>query len=375
MCFCFCSASIIIVKMIHISVSQEKTSRSSAPPTHGALSHDVSCSKSTGTVLKMCQCPQTPAESEAMRIKAVYPVTHRALFRDTALMTDSEDEMHFHFQRKQRRKSRRCQDGGEEPPIIRGLWVQEIDWLKSADGAATSSAVIIPPPPPFTDSQSCLYEGCSCADLLDSGHRGGSEDTPSSEDRDSDSDCSLEQDSECVCTQESESDSSCGAEDAQQVPDSFGAEARLSNLTFDLMHAPGCKSSSPAEPQSDSAGCVQSLLGMSDSTPSAVNTSQNAFGSDDTILGFLRGRVTLMPKPPVSPFFRELIKHTLSEWTTSGPRNDGLIFHHVRLLCLGSTLHLQFTPPPPSSLRWWVAPPPNPDQFVLRGFRLLNRSV
>lgn len=260
-------------------------------------------------------------------------------------MSDSEDEdldeMHFHFQRKQRRKSRRCQDGGEEPPIIRGLWVQEIDWLKSADGAATSSAEIIPPPPPFTDSQSCLYEGCSCADVLDSGHRSGSEDTPSSEDRgDSDSDCGLEQDSECVCTQESESDSSCGAEDAQQAPDSFGAEARLSNLTFDLMHAPGCKS-----PQSDSAGCVQSLLGMSDSTPSVVNTSQNAFGFDDTILGFLRGRVTLMPKLPVSPFFRELIKHTLSEWTTSRPRNDGLIFHHVRL-----SQHTTSTVHPPTAL-------------------------
>lgn len=261
-------------------------------------------------------------------------------------MSDSEDEdldeMHFHFQRKQRRKSRRCRDGGEEPPIIRGLWVQEIDWLKSADGSAMSSAEIIPPPPPFTDSHSCLYEGCGCADLLDSGHRGGSEDTPSSEDRgDSDSDLDLEQDSECVCTQESESDSSCGAEE----PDSFGAEARLSHLTFDLMRVPGFKSSSPAEPPSDSAGCVQSLLGISDPTPSAVNTSQNAFGSDDlspfdTVLDFLRGRVTAMPKLPVSPFFRELIKHTLSEWTTSRRRNDGLIFHHVRLLCL----HLQFAP-------------------------------
>lgn len=287
-------------------------------------------------------------------------------------MSDSEDEdldeMHFHFQRKQRRKSRRCQDGGEEPPIIRGLWVQEIDWLKTADGAATSSDEIIPPPPPFTDSQSCLYDGCSCADLLGSGRRGGSEDTPSSGDRgDSDSDCGLEQDSECVCTQESESDSSCGAEVGQPAPDSFGAEARLSNLTFDLMHVSGFKSSSPAEQPSDSAGCVQSLLGISDSTPSAVNRSQNAFGFDDlspsdTFLDFLRGRVTLMPKLPVSPFFRELIKLTLSEWTTSRPHNDGLIFHHVRLLCLGGIHHIQTLAP-------------NLDQFVLCGFRLLDGSV
>lgn len=261
-------------------------------------------------------------------------------------MSDSEgedlDEMHFHFQRKQRRKSRRFRDGGEEPPIIRGLWVQEIDWLKSADGAATSSAEIIPPPPPFMDSfsQSCLYEGCSCAGvcecLLDSGHRGGSEDTASSDDRgDSDSDCGLEQDSECVSTQESESDSSCGAEDGQ-VPESFGAEARMSNLTFDPKHVSGFKSTSPAEPRSDSAGCVQSLLGISDSPSSTVNTSQNAVGfgdlsPSDTVLDFLRGRVTQMPKLPVSPFFRDLIKHTLSEWTTSSPHNDGLIFHHVRL--------------------------------------------
>lgn len=277
-------------------------------------------------------------------------------------MSDTEDEdldvAHYHFQRKQRRKPRRqSQEGGEEPPIIRGLWVQEIDWLNSADGETTSSAEIIPPPPQFTDSvsqpcslkelQSCLYEGCSCADvcecvtgLEDRDRSEDTNDTPSSDDRGGSDSSGLEQDSESVCTHESESDSSCGAEDGVQVTDSCGAEARMSNLTFDLMLVSGFNSSSRDERESDSAGCVQSLLGISDSTytSSAVNTSQCAFSFDDmsdtdTVLDVLRGRVTQMPKLSVSPFFKDLVKTTLSDWKTSKPLNEGLIFHHVRHLC------------------------------------------
>ncbi|XP_074519906.1 mitogen-activated protein kinase kinase kinase 14 [Halichoeres trimaculatus] len=74
---------------------------------------------------------------------------------------------------------------------------------------------------------------------------------------------------------------------------------------------------------------------MSDSTdsPSSVNISQSAFGFDDmsdsdTVLDFLRGRVTQMPRLCVSPFFTDLIKQTLNGWKTSKSSNEGLIFHH-----------------------------------------------
>lgn len=212
--------------------------------------------------------------------------------------------------------------------------MQEIDWLNSADGETTSSAEIIPPPPQFTDSQPCSHEqlrpcdaGCSCADVCDSVT--GSEDTndaSSTDDRGG-----SDTDSESVRTHKSESDSSCGA------GDSFGAEARMSNLTFDLMHVSGFNSSSCTEWDSDSAGCVQSLLGVSDSvhTSGAVITSQcgldfDGVGDTDTALDIIRGRVTQMSKLSASPFFKDLIKQTLSDWKTSKPLNEGLIFHHVR---------------------------------------------
>ncbi|XP_065805721.1 mitogen-activated protein kinase kinase kinase 14 isoform X1 [Labrus bergylta] len=271
---------------------------------------------------------------------------HRFLNQEAALMSDSEDEdvdvdvaaklPHYHLQRKQRRKSGgQIPEVGEEPPIIRGLWVQEIDWLKSAE--------IIPPPPQFTDSCShgderlCAHEGCGCADVSPSEDRSGdAEDSSTSEHRAcSDSDCGLERDSESICTHESESDSSCGADDVTHAADSLGVEARSSKLTFDLMNVSGFNSYSHTEWDSDSTGRVQSLLGMSDSTESlsSVNISQNAFGFDDmsdsdTVLDFLRGRVTQMPKLSVSPFFVDLIKQTLNGWRSRKPGNEGLIFDH-----------------------------------------------
>ncbi|XP_070783542.1 mitogen-activated protein kinase kinase kinase 14 [Enoplosus armatus] len=273
---------------------------------------------------------------------------HRSLSKETALVSDTEDEdfdvasklPHYHLQRKQRRKARRqSQEDGEQPPIIRGLWVQEIDWLKSAYREMTSSAEIIPPPPQFTDSVSgpcshgdllsCVYEGCADVSPSEDQYRSVDPDhTSSTDDRGgSDSDCSLDQDSESICTHESESDSSCGVEDGVQGAD---FEARMSSLTFDLMHVSGFNSSSHAEWDSDSAGCVNS---DSTYTSSTVDPPQCAFGFDDTsdvdtVLDVLRGRVTHIPKLFVSPSFRDLIKQTLSDWKTSRPVNEGLIFHH-----------------------------------------------
>lgn len=261
-------------------------------------------------------------------------------------MSDTEDEDsnvdHHHFARKQRRKTRRQnQEGGQEPPIIRGLWVQEIDWLKSADKEMTSSAEIIPPPPQFTDS--CGNGGlqsCSCTDVCECVSESRSEDQDRSDTDTSSSDSGGGSDSDCesIRTHESESDSSCGGEDDTQAPDSFGVEARASDLTFDLMHVSGFNSSSHAAWDSDSSGCVQSMLGISDSTytPNSVNSSQCDFGfgdlSDtDTVVDVLRGRVTRMSRLYASSFFRDLIKQSLNDWKGNIPLNEGLLFHHVRL--------------------------------------------
>lgn len=278
-------------------------------------------------------------------------------------MSDTEDENymmatklpHYHLQRKQRRKTRtrQSQEEGEEPPIIRGLWVQEIDWLKSAEKETTSAADIIPPPPQFTDSasvccsrgdlRSCMYESCTCVNVCDCVRRfegvslseeryrsADTDDTSRTDDRGgSDSDCGLEQDSESVCTHESESDSSCCAED--DIRDDFGVEDSMSNSTFDRLHVSGFKSSS-SHADSDSTGCEQSRLGLSDSTFTPITVDGSRCFDDmsdvDTVLNELRGRVTQMPKQFVSPFFNDLMKQTTKHI------NEGLIFHHVRHLHL-----------------------------------------
>lgn len=209
----------------------------------------------------------------------------------------------FYLQRKQRRKwSGRSLSGWAERPVIQGLWVQEVDWLKSGE----PSSDVIPPPPQFTDSASppCGPAGgadCSCTDVCEcvTGQSGDTDD------------CDLDRDSE------SESDSSRGAEDT-------------TNLTFDLMQV----SSATDATSSDSAGSLQSLLGDSHSNSSDVNKSQCVFGLGglnlpDAVADVLRGRVTQMTKATTSPVFRNLIQQTLREWRSCKHLHEGLIFHHV----------------------------------------------
>lgn len=240
---------------------------------------------------------------------AVSPLIRRFLNRESAYRSDSEDEdvALCRLQRKQRRKWRRGSPGGrEERPVIQGLWVHEVDWLKSGE----SSSDLIPPPPQFTDSQPCGAAdedaGCSCTDVCEcvTGQSGDTDD------------CDLDQDSE------SESNSSRGGEDNAPV---------TADLTFDLMQV----SSASDARWSDSAGSLHSLLGDSHSAPSDGNKSQCGFVSNepnhpDAFMEVLRGRVTQMTKATTSLLFRNLIKGTLREWRSSKHLHEGLLFHHVR---------------------------------------------
>ncbi|XP_028332115.1 mitogen-activated protein kinase kinase kinase 14 [Gouania willdenowi] len=76
--------------------------------------------------------------------------TVRSLRDDIPVLSDSEEDEKLLVQRKQQRKQSRKsvhsvpQEVEHHRPVIRGLWVQEVDWLGSEDG-------IIPPPPQFTD--------------------------------------------------------------------------------------------------------------------------------------------------------------------------------------------------------------------------------
>uniref|UniRef100_A0A8C6Q4K1 Mitogen-activated protein kinase kinase kinase 14b n=1 Tax=Nothobranchius furzeri TaxID=105023 RepID=A0A8C6Q4K1_NOTFU len=230
----------------------------------------------------------------------------RPLSEDAFLVSDEEEEeeeeaawnelLHQQLRRKQRRKTRsrqrRLKDGGE-PPVIQGLWVQEIDWLKM-----TSSTEIIPPPPQFTDS-------CCHGNHLQTGH--AFDDSRSS-------DCGS------IITHEDKSDSSCRADTA--LP---GAQTNMSGLTFDLMHISGFDTSHQSEWDSDS-----SLQGVSDSSLSSVNSSQRTCSSgSEPDSEALRGRVIQIPKLLVTALFRESVEQILDGWKTNKPANEGFIFHHL----------------------------------------------
>lgn len=254
--------------------------------------------------------------------------------KEAVLMSDTDDEdvphTWFNLQRKQcSRSSRPSLEGGEERPIIRGLWVQEIRLTSGSTTLISSSTEIVPPPPGFTDSVSC-----SCADVCKCVMSEDADNTSSGNDGEG---SDLEQDS--VCTDESESSSSSRAEGS--TPE-FRVRDETSALTLDLMLVSG--SSSGTKQGSDS---VQSLLGVSDATSSAaVNTSQDApgldKGDDGTVLDVRRGQVMQIEKQMASAFFRDLMKQTQSDRRDNKHLNEGLIFHHVRhfyLVCIIHSAH------------------------------------
>lgn len=202
---------------------------------------------------------------------------------------------HQQFHRKQRRRTRsrskRLEEGGE-PPVIQGLWVQEIDWLKTNE--------IIPPPPQFTDSL-CRLDSCMF---------GHTDDLSSSDDSQaSDRDC------ESVFTHENESHSSCCAE-----ADQFRLESDISDPTSDLIHVSGFHS----DWDSDSSELVESLEEISDSSQTTFN-----FNDSDSEFDELKGRVMQIPKPFISTFMNSSVKQILDNWTTTKPADEGLLFHHV----------------------------------------------
>ncbi|XP_055005824.1 mitogen-activated protein kinase kinase kinase 14 isoform X2 [Boleophthalmus pectinirostris] len=219
---------------------------------------------------------------------------HRSVAKGAVLLSDTDEEdstaQPHHLQRKQRRKSRgrANAEDGQERPIIQGLWVQEIDWLRSSSKEMTSCD-IIPPPPQFTDS----YNGklsplcSSCEDKLKA--ISISEDqyrlTDTSLDR-GDSDWDYEQDSES----NNESDSSYCVED--------------------------CKH------------CNAGLQGMPDHT-SNVNFGADDMDKMDGVLEELRGRVTHMPKMFAMVYFEDVMRQSLREWNSKSAVNEGLLFHNA----------------------------------------------
>ncbi|RVE60075.1 hypothetical protein OJAV_G00194390 [Oryzias javanicus] len=207
-------------------------------------------------------------------------------------------------QRRQRRKTRnrrRRREEGEEPPVIRGLWVQEIDWL------------IIPPPPQFTDSPPCGH-GNQLGTL--GGCISGSEEAPRRRCMDADRGGS-DSDWGSIDSRESQSDSSCVEEETRDDP------------RLERMHVSGYEPWPHAGWDSDSTEWEQSLLGVPDYC--SVDTSRSGLQDDpgDPAPDEPRGKVAQISKLFVSASLRVSMKHILNDWKTSGFTNEGLLFHSL----------------------------------------------
>lgn len=225
-------------------------------------------------------------------------------------------------------------------------------------------------------SNDCI---CRLQDVSVSEHRyglqSGSESSGGGHNRGlSDSDCSLELVgvSASICTHESKSDSSCysigdGSDSMCSlknvsdclssvcVSDNFLGEGGMSDATWDLMGVSGFESS-PCRMETDfglassvegvsassssyqglSEGPAQNLVGISESscTPAVASTSPLTSGDvpdNESMVGALRGKVTQIQKYNVSPFFKDLVKHTSNERKADVPVNEGIIFHNVRI--------------------------------------------
>ncbi|XP_046888174.1 mitogen-activated protein kinase kinase kinase 14 isoform X1 [Hypomesus transpacificus] len=282
--------------------------------------------------------------------------------------------------RKRPNKKRRRRDEGEEPPVIQGLWVQEIDWLRSTDKEPVEAPDFLQLPvcPQHTDSNwnPCSTRGyssegvskpsrhgrvsatcSSCADVCDNGC--GLNDMLLSDSHCglrevSDSSCSSEDlgVSESLCTHESESDSSiciggvsdsvCSIMDVSDclssimcVSDDFlvqrGASGSLMGVsdltsTCSLEHVSGSASSEDVLTNSSS----HSLEEVSGSSCSLDGVPNSACGESESVKG-LRGRVTQRDLRFASTFFKEVVREALVE--SDRQPNEGLMFHKELRVC------------------------------------------
>ncbi|XP_053727583.1 uncharacterized protein LOC128762962 isoform X2 [Synchiropus splendidus] len=249
------------------------------------------------------------------------------------VLSDSEDEkdelLCQNLQRKHRRRPRSQRE--QERPIIRGLWVQELDWLKSSSREISTSYDIIPPPPQFTDSLSqdelqecgCISGSvCECSDTPD-WMLPSKEPCPTLDTDDTSSSCNhsdSNSDLDSICTHETDSDFSCCAEECQHKPQSCGA---MSNMTFDLMNVSGSQLGSEFSPTSQYKGRTLHTLHRPGDVSPDVSTLT---ATSDRVLDALRGKVTRMSRFFAAPFFKYLKAQT--DWKIDRMSNEGFIFYH-----------------------------------------------
>ncbi|XP_041717148.2 mitogen-activated protein kinase kinase kinase 14 [Coregonus clupeaformis] len=321
--------------------------------------------------------------------------SHRSIAKKATTESDTDKENyvgttrtvpHHHIRRKLRRKPQegRQREEEQEPPVIQGLWVQEIDWSKSTNKDMSWASEVNQLPvdlPKHTDSiwvphrrggcsldtvfelvSHCSLEGVSkCADgLSDIYELMGVSDSSSESGGMSESPCSLKSisDSESIRTHESESDSSCSFGDGglsdsvcslvdvsdclssvMCVSDNFLAPegASDSNSSCNLMGVSDSDSTCSRGWESGSSSSVEgasnsfcNLVGVSN-IPGGVSGSLCSVGGvsdSETMFEELRSRVTQKHQRFVSPFFKALVKDVSDEMKEfTAQINEGLIFH------------------------------------------------
>ncbi|XP_012989326.3 mitogen-activated protein kinase kinase kinase 14 isoform X2 [Esox lucius] len=329
----------------------------------------------------------SPTSTECVYSRYHLLKSQRSIAKTNPPESDTDEENYVGTARKvprhriRRKLRRRAQEGrpreeGQEPPVIQGLWVQEIDWSKSTNrdmswASDTSQHTLDSPVHKFStrDPQSpgdCLEGASRCVDGLSDifYELTGVPDSSSESVGGTDSPCSLKSisDSESIHTHEGGSDSVCSLVDVSDclssvmcVSDDFLAPVGTTsacNSSCSLMGVSDAHSrrSSSSEEGASSSFC--GLVGVSDAHSRRSSSSEEGASSpfcglvgvsdirgmesgslpsgasNSETLKALRGRVTPKDQRFISPFFKELVEDISDEKKeVTSQINEGLILH------------------------------------------------
>ncbi|XP_056432626.1 mitogen-activated protein kinase kinase kinase 14 [Gadus chalcogrammus] len=320
----------------------------------------------------------SPSSTEPMFPRALVLSEQRPVqVRKHAPLSESDGEAcppahQRHPCRKPRRKPwrrRSLVENHQEPPIIQGLWVQEIDWLRPRPGHGTASLAadptwtpslpcgIIPPPPQFTDrvvaaaAAAAAHHRCHGDDAATSGDDG---DRAAVRLKRLTLEEEEEEDAEHTGGQNHSGDPDSalgprgggggGGSESARAPTASGGSASWASWSSDEPEAEFTSSSWSRGSDSSGGGSVPDCSDRSENPGgSGCTCASVAVGSQCTcaaevggavgegLLAELRGKVTRAESRFIWPFFKEREKQQpMHECTDADEQaNEGILLHDL----------------------------------------------
>ncbi|KAG7277602.1 hypothetical protein CRUP_013920 [Coryphaenoides rupestris] len=272
------------------------------------------------------------------------------------------------FSRKHRRRPWRQHDragnNNQEPPIIQGLWVQEIDWLQPRhhQDPATSAVIdhvktpllpcsIIPPPPQFTDGVLVADPHCHGDDqalqrhtrhtlqsIVDGLERVSLLEEEEEEEED-------EHTGGQSCARDSDSTPAPGGEaggsesarwdswsSSDMESDAESTSSSCWGLDSSSGSVPDCPDSAQNPGGTANASCTCASIGIGSQCACTVVAAMAAGGDvDERLLAGLRGRVTRAGSHSILPFFKEWEKRRATHEQTDPDEqaHEGILLHDL----------------------------------------------